>query len=81
MSFSYTAKKGLEPIQLDVNSPASIAKVFYRVREIRRDLDRPLAGIIVNVAGKESSAYRRGLDDTLACWRLTPLNFLIFWTQ
>ena len=44
-------KPSLEPVVLDVSSPADIAKVIYRTMELKRDLDRNLVSIIINNAG------------------------------
>ena len=36
---------------LDMATPAHIAKVLYRSKELKRDLDRTVVGVIVNNAG------------------------------
>lgn len=55
-SFIFERRKGLEPIILDVNEPAQISKVLFRIRQIRRDLDRPLMGVVLNIADIPASS-------------------------
>lgn len=50
-SFVYDQRKGLETIQFDIADPVTLASVINRLREIRRDLDRPIVGLIINHAG------------------------------
>ena len=60
-SFAFDARKGLELIKFDITNPSTYVTLVYRLRQIRRDLDRPLVGIVLNLAG--------GVD----CGFLTPL--------
>lgn len=50
-SFAFDSRKGLELIKFDIANPATFVTLVYRLRQIRRDLDRPLVGIILNLAG------------------------------
>lgn len=50
-SFIFDSRKGLEPVLFDINEPALIAKVIYRIKQVRLELDRPLSGLILNIAG------------------------------
>eukprot|EP00601_Ochromonadales_sp_CCMP2298_P014186 CAMPEP_0173236996 /NCGR_PEP_ID=MMETSP1142-20121109/11782_1 /TAXON_ID=483371 /ORGANISM="non described non described, Strain CCMP2298" /LENGTH=260 /DNA_ID=CAMNT_0014167591 /DNA_START=142 /DNA_END=921 /DNA_ORIENTATION=- len=49
-SFAFEARKGLEPVLFDLTQPATFADIVYRIRQIRRDLDRPLVGVLLNLA-------------------------------
>jgi hypothetical protein len=51
-SFAFDSRKGLELIKFDITSPATFVDLVYRLRQIRRDLDRPLVGVVLNLAGK-----------------------------
>lgn len=51
-SFAYDTRKGLELIKFDIADPATFVTLIYRLRQIRRDLDRPIVGIVLNLAGK-----------------------------
>ena len=42
---------GLEMILFDLTNPSTLVEVIYRLRQIRRDLDRPIVGILINIAG------------------------------
>jgi len=53
-SFTYLQRKGLELVHFDLLDPTTYPDVVYRLRHIRRDLDRPLGGMIINFAGKDS---------------------------
>jgi hypothetical protein len=50
-SFSYAMRKGVELIDFDMGDPATYVDLVYRLRKIRRDLDRPFAGMVVNLNG------------------------------
>lgn len=52
-SFAYDTRKGLELIKFDIADPATFVTLIYRLRQIRRDLDRPIVGIVLNLAGKK----------------------------
>lgn len=49
-SFAFDARKGLELIKFDLVDPSTFVGLIYRLRQIRRDLDRPIVGIILNLA-------------------------------
>jgi len=49
-SFTHDARKGLEAIRMDMSEPNDIAKLYYRLRFVAADLQRPLYGILVNTA-------------------------------
>lgn len=51
-AFTYVQRKGLELIKFDMMDPTMYPDLVYRLRHIRRDLDRPLSGIIINLSGK-----------------------------
>ena len=44
----YDLSKGLEPIILNIANPSEISQALYRARELERDLNRSLVGIVVN---------------------------------
>lgn len=50
-SFSYSLGKGLEFIDFNIGDPSTYPDLIYRLRVIQRDLDRPIAGIVLNLAG------------------------------
>lgn len=50
-SFAFDSRKGLELIKFDIANPATFVTLVYRLRQIRRDLDRPLVGVVLNLAG------------------------------
>lgn len=50
-TFAYVQQKGVEIILFSLEDPSSYQPVIDRLRKIRRDLDRPLSGIVVNLAG------------------------------
>lgn len=50
-SFAFDSRKGLEMIKFDIANPATFVTLVYRLRQIRRDLDRPLVGVVLNLAG------------------------------
>lgn len=49
-SFIYdmSGRKGLEPIVADVADPSQLAELLYRIRQVHRDLKRPLYAVVVN---------------------------------
>jgi NAD(P)-dependent dehydrogenase (short-subunit alcohol dehydrogenase family) len=49
-SFFYDKRKGLEPFVLDISEPNQIAKLFYRLKFVTAEFERPLFGIIINTA-------------------------------
>ena len=49
-SFIYDTRKGLEPIVLDLSQPVQLARLLYRIKQVTRELNRPLMGIMINVA-------------------------------
>jgi hypothetical protein len=51
-SFSYVTQKGVELVNFDMGDPGTYVDMVYRLRQIRKDLDRPFVGLIVNLAGK-----------------------------
>jgi hypothetical protein len=53
-SFAFDARKGLELIKFDLVDPSTFVGLIYRLRQIRRDLDRPIVGIVLNLAGGRS---------------------------
>jgi hypothetical protein len=48
---SKDAVKGVELIEVDTTEPSNVAKLVYRSREIIRDLDRPLVGLLMLYPG------------------------------
>ncbi len=50
-SFAFDARKGLEMIKFDLADPSTFVTLIYRLRQVRRDLDRPIVGIVLNLAG------------------------------
>jgi hypothetical protein len=50
-SFVFESRKGLEVIIFDVADPTTLVKVVYRLRQLKRDLDRPIVGVVLNLAG------------------------------
>jgi hypothetical protein len=50
-SFAFDARKGLEMIKFDIADPSTFVTLIYRLRQVRRDLDRPIVGIVLNLAG------------------------------
>lgn len=53
--FAETAVKGVELTVVDIQEPSHIAHVVYRSREITRDLQRPLLGIVMLYPGTMAS--------------------------
>lgn len=51
-SFLYSMRKGVELIDFDMADPSTYPNLIYRLRHIRRDLDRPVAGLVLNLAGQ-----------------------------
>ncbi len=49
-SFAYLARKGLEIIPFNLYDPSTYPDAVYRLRHIRRDLDRPLVSLVINLA-------------------------------
>lgn len=49
-SFVYdmSGRKGLEPIVADVADPSQLAELLYRIRQVQRDLRRPLYAVVIN---------------------------------
>eukprot|EP01039_Chlorochromonas_danica_P004588 gene4588-5030_t len=76
-SFAYVQQKGVETILFSIEDPSSYQPVIDRLRRIRRDLDRPLAGIVVNLAeeGLNDSCHNSNQDITVKkvdeCYRRT----------
>ena len=54
-SFSFDERKGLETIIMDINEPATVANALYRIKEIRRDLNRDLFGVVISNKGLSSN--------------------------
>lgn len=50
-SFLYENGKGIESIVFDIADPATLPAVVYRIREIHRDFERPLSGVVINSFG------------------------------
>lgn len=50
-SYLYSLRKGIELIDFDVADPATYPPLIYRLRHIRRDLDRPVVAAVINIAG------------------------------
>lgn len=50
-SYLYSLRKGIELIQFDISDPSTYPTLIYRLRHIRRDLDRPIVGLLINLAG------------------------------
>ena len=57
--------KGLEPIVADVADPPQLADLLYRVRQVQRDLKRPLYAIVVNSVDLPSVAVPLPLPSPL----------------
>ena len=51
-SFAFDSRKGMEMIKFDVSSPETYIPMIYRLRQIERDLDRHIVGVVLNLAGK-----------------------------
>ena len=51
-SFAFDSRKGLEPILFDITNPSTFVSLIFRLRQIRRELDRPFVGIVLNLAGR-----------------------------
>lgn len=51
-SFLYSMRKGVELIDFDMADPSTYPNLIYRLRHIRRDLDRPVVGLVLNLAGQ-----------------------------
>ena len=49
-SFTYEARKGLEPILFDISDPTTLVTLIYRLRYLRANMGRDLGGIIINLA-------------------------------
>ena len=49
LQFEGIRSKGIEPIVFDREDVNDFAKVVYRSKEVLRDLNRPLLGIVVNL--------------------------------
>ena len=49
-SFAYEERKGLEILVADPVDPNEVAKMFYRIKQIKNDLQRPLSAVIINTA-------------------------------
>lgn len=49
-SFAYEERKGLEIIVADPVDPNEVAKMFYRIKQIKNDFQRPLSAVIINTA-------------------------------
>lgn len=50
-SFALDQRKGLEPILFDVSDPAALIPIVHRLRQLQHDLQRPLSGVVINLAG------------------------------
>jgi len=50
-SFAFDSRKGMEMIKFDISSPETYIPLIYRLRQIRRDLDRHIVGVVLNLAG------------------------------
>ena len=50
LSFTYDARKGLEPFLMDVSEPNDVAKLYYRLKFVLAELHRPLYGVLINTA-------------------------------
>jgi len=61
-SFAHDARKGLEPIRLDMAQPNDIAKLYYRLSFVAAELQRPLYGILVNTADSVLDADKAAAD-------------------
>jgi hypothetical protein len=46
---AYTGRKGIELIKFDMYDPSTFPDVIYRLRIIKRDLQRPLTGVVINL--------------------------------
>ena len=51
-SFAFDSRKGMEMIKFDISSPETYIPLIYRLRQIRRDLDRHIVGVVLNLAGE-----------------------------
>lgn len=74
-SFAFESRKGLEIILYDIADPSTLANLVYRLRQIKRDLDRPTVGVILNVAGK----FR--LSAVVSCKLQRHVNFVVSLAQ
>ena len=50
--FMFQSPKGLELIIFDMNDPATLATVVYRIKEISWDLGRTFLGVILDTIGR-----------------------------
>ena len=48
-SFIYRTKQGIEPIGYDKYEPGDLLKVIYRLEEIKRQLNKHLDAVIINL--------------------------------
>jgi len=62
--FTYERHKGIETIAIRSGEPQDIANTLYRIKEINRDLSRPLAGIVVSLLDLYSTHKQKafGID-------------------
>ena len=56
LQFEGIRSKGIEPIVFDREDVNDFAKVVYRSKEILRDLNRPLSGVVVNLLDDPKAA-------------------------
>jgi len=54
-SFAFDSRKGMEMIKFDVSSPETYIPLIYRLRQIERDLDRHIVGVVLNLAGMHTT--------------------------
>jgi hypothetical protein len=64
-SFLYSMKKGIELIEFNLEDPTTYPTLIYRLRYIRRDLDRPLVGVVLNLADEIQLASNLQSNDIL----------------
>lgn len=51
-SFLYSIRKGMEFSNFSLSDPSLYPPLIYRLRQIRRDLDRPYVGVLINLLRK-----------------------------
>lgn len=51
-SYLYSIRKGMELTNFSLSDPSLYPPLIYRLRQIRRDLDRPYVGVLINLQRK-----------------------------
>jgi hypothetical protein len=56
-NFTFDKRKGIEPILFDMKQPNDVVEVLYRIRELIRDLKRPLTALIINTLENDDHSF------------------------